>query len=74
MMSVVKLAIGHQLADVPMILVGIDPCFSCNDRMAAIDHGQGDPQVWTWEALRQYGIERYGRPGSARPQSLRAEP
>ncbi|MDF1500126.1 MAG: nickel-dependent hydrogenase large subunit [Anaerolineales bacterium] len=33
MMSVVKLAIGHQLADVPMILAGIDPCFSCNDRM-----------------------------------------
>jgi ech hydrogenase subunit E len=36
MMSVVKLAIGHQLADVPMILAGIDPCFSCNDRMIAV--------------------------------------
>lgn len=32
MTSVVKLAVGHQLADVPMILAGIDPCFSCNDR------------------------------------------
>ena len=31
--SVVKLAVGHQLADVPMILAGIDPCFSCNDRV-----------------------------------------
>ena len=30
--SVVKLVVGHQLADVPMILAGIDPCFSCNDR------------------------------------------
>lgn len=32
MTSVVKLAVGHQLADLPMILAGIDPCFSCNDR------------------------------------------
>ncbi len=30
--SVVTLATGHQLADVPMLLAGIDPCFSCNDR------------------------------------------
>ena len=32
MTSVVKLVVGHQLADVPMILAGVDPCFSCNDR------------------------------------------
>jgi NADH-quinone oxidoreductase subunit D len=30
--SVTSLVIGHQLADVPLILAGIDPCFSCNDR------------------------------------------
>ncbi|TFH33202.1 MAG: NADH dehydrogenase subunit [Anaerolineales bacterium] len=36
LLSVVKLAIGHQLADVPMILAGIDPCFSCNDRMVIV--------------------------------------
>jgi NADH-quinone oxidoreductase subunit D len=39
MASVIKLAIGHQLADVPMILAGIDPCFSCNDRVAIVDRG-----------------------------------
>jgi ech hydrogenase subunit E len=59
MMSVVKLAIGHQLADVPMIVVGIDPCFSCNDRMVLINHGRNEQQSWTWEALRRYGIEYY---------------
>lgn len=58
MLSVVKLAVGHQLADIPMILAGIDPCFSCNDRMVQIDRG-GDQQVWTWEKLRQYGVEKY---------------
>jgi NADH-quinone oxidoreductase subunit D len=30
--SVIVTAPGHQLADMPMILAGIDPCFSCNDR------------------------------------------
>ena len=61
MTSVVKLAIGHQLADIPMILAGIDPCFSCNDRMVVVDRGQQEHEGWTWEALRQYGIEYYGR-------------
>jgi NADH-quinone oxidoreductase subunit D len=58
--SVIRLAVGHQLADVPMILVGIDPCFSCNDRMVIVDRG-GEQQGWTWERLRQYGIEHYSR-------------
>lgn len=61
MMSVVKLVVGHQLADVPMILAGIDPCFSCNDRMTIVDRGRGTRQGWTWEALRQHGIDYYQR-------------
>ena len=32
MASAIHLAIGRYLADVPMLLAGIDPCFSCNDR------------------------------------------
>lgn len=54
--SVLTTAIGHKLADMPMILAGIDPCFSCNDRMVMIK-GESNPQVWDWEDLRQYGIE-----------------
>jgi ech hydrogenase subunit E len=45
MTSVVKLAVGHQLADVPMILAGIDPCFSCNDRMIAVERQSGESGV-----------------------------
>jgi ech hydrogenase subunit E len=59
--SVMKLAVGQQLADIPMILVGIDPCFSCNDRMVVINHPDRDHEHWTWEQLRQYGIEFYAR-------------
>ncbi len=61
MMSVVKLLVGHQLADVPMILAGIDPCFSCNDRMVVLNRGRNKEQLLTWEALRQYGIDYYQR-------------
>jgi NADH-quinone oxidoreductase subunit D len=42
-----------------MILAGVDPCFSCNDRMVGIRRGSAGRQIWTWEDLRQYGIEYY---------------
>lgn len=56
--AVVNVAVGHKLADIPMLLAGIDPCFSCNDRLIQIT-GQGNSKIWTWEDLRQYGIEYY---------------
>jgi ech hydrogenase subunit E len=59
MLSVLKLAVGHQLADMPIILAGIDPCFSCNDRVTLIKRDQKSPEIWTWQDLRQYGIEYY---------------
>lgn len=58
MTSVIKLAVGHQLADIPMILAGIDPCFSCNDRSVVIRRPDA-VESWDWETLRQYGIRYY---------------
>ncbi len=52
--SVVATAVGHQLADMPMILAGIDPCFSCNDRTITVRDAGG--ALVTWEALRQRGL------------------
>jgi NADH-quinone oxidoreductase subunit D len=58
--SVIRLAVGHQLADVPMILAGIDPCFSCNDRMVQVrDTNNDNLKLMTWEQLRQHGIDFY---------------
>jgi ech hydrogenase subunit E len=57
--AVLSTVVGHQLADAPMILAGVDPCFSCNDRMVTIHTGPGRHQNWTWEDLRRYGIEHY---------------
>jgi ech hydrogenase subunit E len=57
--AVLSTVVGCQLADVPMILAGVDPCFSCNDRMVSIRTGIGQRRDWTWEDLRRYGIEYY---------------
>lgn len=54
-----QIAVGHKLADVPMIISGIDPCFSCNDRMVTIVRNHKSPQTWSWEDLRLYGIQYY---------------
>jgi ech hydrogenase subunit E len=56
--SVLVTAIGHNLADMPMILAGIDPCFSCNDRIVTVNR-KSDSRQMDWEDLRQYGIEYY---------------
>lgn len=59
--TVLATAVGLKLADMPMLLVGIDPCFSCNDRLVLVkDQNQTQSgKTWTWEDLRIHGIERY---------------
>ena len=57
--AVLSVAVGHKLADIPMIMVGIDPCFSCNDRSITVRRREGD-ECWTWEDLRRHGIKYYG--------------
>jgi NADH-quinone oxidoreductase subunit D len=59
--AVVNVVVGHKLADVPMILIGIDPCFSCNDRSITLHRGgaRGPGEAWSWEDLRVHGIRYY---------------
>jgi NADH-quinone oxidoreductase subunit D len=58
--SVLEKAVGRQLADVPMLIAGMDPCFSCNDRMVTLARA-GQRQTLSWEELREYGIQYYAR-------------
>jgi Ni,Fe-hydrogenase III large subunit/NADH:ubiquinone oxidoreductase subunit C len=57
--AVLSTVVGCQLADVPMVLAGIDPCFSCNDRMVRLRTASSGRRLWSWEELRRYGIEYY---------------
>ena len=58
--SVLNKAVGHQLADVPMLIAGMDPCFSCNDRMVTVRRQHGS-NTMTWPEIRAYGIKKYGQ-------------
>lgn len=57
--TISDLAVGHKLADMPMLLVGIDPCFSCNDRLVQVNRQDSNVRLWSWDDLRRYGIEYY---------------
>ncbi|MEN2974615.1 MAG: nickel-dependent hydrogenase large subunit [Candidatus Caldarchaeales archaeon] len=54
-----KILTGAYLADVPVILAGIDPCFSCMDRMQIIDLEKNEKNVWTIGDLKRYAREWY---------------
>jgi len=49
---------GGWLADVPIVIAAIDPCFSCTDR-ATLARRDGSAQTLDWPALRSKGIEFY---------------
>lgn len=48
--------IGGHVADIPIVLAGIDPCFSCMDRMAFIDTKSDKRWTWTQEDLKRYAL------------------
>lgn len=55
---------GGYLADVPIIIAAIDPCFSCTDRMIKVkDASSGRENMFDWEGLRKYSMEWYSKQG-----------
>ncbi|MBU1870066.1 MAG: NADH dehydrogenase subunit, partial [Candidatus Omnitrophica bacterium] len=52
----------RQLADMPIVVAAIDPCFSCTDRMVAMKSEKG-ASVIKWQELRNYSIEWYKKHG-----------
>lgn len=55
---------GGYLADMPITVAAIDPCFSCTDRAIEIYDENGKPNdVRTWEAVREHGIRTYKERG-----------
>jgi len=52
---------GHTLADVPVVLTGMDPCFGCMDRISVVDVDKSKEWTVSGEQLRKYGIEYYRR-------------
>ncbi len=51
--GVPTMLLGNQLADVPIIIGSIDPCFSCTDRMEVVDLRNGKMRVVTGAELEE---------------------
>ena len=52
------------LADLPIVIAAIDPCFSCTDRMVALENRRSRKKdVVLWEKLRADGIVWYQKQG-----------
>jgi NADH-quinone oxidoreductase subunit D len=60
--SVTKMLEDGYLADLPIVVAAIDPCFSCTDRMIAVKTRE-DARTMGWEELVQYGVRWYRERG-----------
>src|SRR5665647_800115 len=59
-----KMLENYNLADLPIIIAAIDPCFSCTDRTISIKKlDTGNSEIMDWKSLRQYSIDWYRRKG-----------
>lgn len=48
------------LADMPIVIAAIDPCFSCTDRLVSVERiDRQKKEIMAWEDLRAYSIEWY---------------
>ncbi|MDO8535505.1 MAG: nickel-dependent hydrogenase large subunit [Candidatus Omnitrophota bacterium] len=62
--TVAKMLEDRQLADLPIVIAAIDPCFSCTDRLIAVkEHGAKRKKILKWDELREYGIHWYQHRG-----------
>jgi NADH-quinone oxidoreductase subunit D len=57
--AITKMMENSYLADVPIVLAAIDPCFSCTDRAVVVHDADGERRQFDWNALRIFGIEWY---------------
>jgi membrane-bound hydrogenase subunit alpha len=62
--AVKKMLENYYLADIPIVVAAIDPCFSCTDRTIAVSRTAGGaPELMDWEGLRRYSIDWYSKRG-----------
>ena len=53
---------GEYLADVPITIAAIDPCYSCADR-AIVINSERKTEMMDWQGLREYSIDWYKKRG-----------
>lgn len=62
--AVSKMLENRYLADMPIVVAAIDPCFSCTDRLVSLtDASDGHKHTVLWDTLRTKGIEWHKKQG-----------
>lgn len=62
--AVAKMLENRYLADMPIVVAAIDPCFSCTDRLISTRlSGRRKKNIIRWEDARLLGIEWYRQQG-----------
>ena len=52
---------GGYIADIPIVLAAIDPCFSCTDRMIFVDNRKERGWIWSEDELKNYSNKFYAK-------------
>lgn len=60
--SIREMLKGGWLADFPIVIAAIDPCFSCTDRSIQVVDGKKS-QTFDWQGLRAYSLNWYQKRG-----------
>jgi membrane-bound hydrogenase subunit alpha len=62
--SITNMLDGGYLADVPIVIAAIDPCFSCTDRAISVNQISGGKEnILDWDSLRKYSLDWYKNKG-----------
>lgn len=58
-LAVCEMLKGGYIADIPIVLAAIDPCFSCTDRMIFINRKKDLGWIWSEDELKKYSMKFY---------------
>ncbi|MGR5298838.1 NADH-quinone oxidoreductase subunit C [Vibrio mediterranei] len=53
---------GNTVADAPLIIGSLDPCYSCTDRVTIVDTKKKRSQTIPYKAIEQYSVSRKNSP------------
>jgi NADH-quinone oxidoreductase subunit D len=59
--AVCEMLKGGYIADIPIVLAAIDPCFSCTDRMIFVNMKKEIGWIWSEDELKKYSTDFYAK-------------
>lgn len=59
LLPLTKMFVDMNIADIPLIIAGIDPCIACAERMTFIDARHEANWVWSQDDLRRHSLQWY---------------